>query len=121
MGRLTYNVFNGRGITKIVVDPTNAATIFVSTGRGVGGSGGNALGIVCRRLATRGVYRSTNATSAAGSVTFQKLVVTTDAGVDTPNTGNVDTTDIVMEPGVPNNLLVAVIGATDFRRHLSHD
>jgi len=37
VGNLTYNVFNGRGITKIVVDPTNAGTIFVSTGRGIGG------------------------------------------------------------------------------------
>jgi len=29
VGDRTYNVFNGRGITKIVVDPTNAGTIFV--------------------------------------------------------------------------------------------
>src|SRR5438876_3401955 len=40
-------------------------------------------------MATRGVYRSTNATSAAGSMTFQKLVVTTDSSVDTQGTGNV--------------------------------
>ena len=110
IGNLTYNVFNGRGITKIVVDPTNPATIFVSTGRGIGGSGASALGVV-PNLATRGLWRSTNATSAAGSVTFQKLVVTTDGGVDSPSTGNVDTTDIVMEPGVPNNLIVATLGA----------
>jgi hypothetical protein len=111
IGNLTYPVFNGRGITKIVVDPTNAATIFVSTGRGIGGSGGNQFGLV-PDLATRGLWRSTNATSAAGSVTFQKLVITTDSSVDSPGTGNVDTTDIVMEPGTPNNLLVAVIGLT---------
>lgn len=109
-GTPIYNVFNGRGITKIVVHPTNAATIFVSTGRGVAGSGGNSLSNSLPPLATRGVYRSTNATGGVGSVTFQKLVVTTDGSVDTPNTGNVDTTDIVMEPGVPDNLLVAVIG-----------
>jgi len=109
----TYNVFQGRGITKIVVDPTNAATIFVSTGRGIGGSGANALGLAPANLATRGLWRSTNATSAVGSVTFQKLVTTTDASVDSPGTGNVDTTDIVMEPGAPNNLLVAVIGVAN--------
>src|SRR5712692_2394065 len=40
---LTYNIFNGRGITKIVVDPNNAANIFVSTARGVAGSGANSL------------------------------------------------------------------------------
>jgi hypothetical protein len=111
VGNLTYNVFNGRGITKIVVDPTNAATIFVSTARGIGGSGANAK-TTTPPVAPRGVWRSTNATSAAGSVTFQKLTVNSDAGVDTPNTGNADVTDIVMEPGVPNNLLVAVIGQT---------
>jgi hypothetical protein len=113
IGNLTYQVFNGRGITKIVVDPTNAATIFVSTGRGIGGSGGNSLGLVggAPSLGTRGLYRSINATSTAASVTFQKLVVTTDGGPDNPSTGNVDTTDLVMEPGNANNLLVAVIGA----------
>jgi Calx-beta domain/Domain of unknown function (DUF4214) len=112
VGNLNYGPFTGRGITKIVVDPTNAATIFVSTGRGIAGSGANSMGAIVP-MATRGLWRSTNATSAAASVTFQKLVVTTDGpSVDTPQTGNVDTTDIVMEPGVPNNLLVAVIGAT---------
>jgi len=111
VGNLNYGPFTGRGITKIVVDPTNAATIFVSTGRGIAGSGANSLGAIVP-MATRGLWRSTNATSAAASVTFQKLVVTTDASVDSPATGNVDTTDIVIEPGVPNNLLVAVIGAT---------
>jgi hypothetical protein len=112
IGGLTYKVFNGRGITKIVVDPNNAGTIFVATGRGVGGSGGNSLSNSLPPLGTRGVYRSTNATLVATSVTFQKLGVTTDSSFDNPGTGNVDTTDIVMEPGNSNNLLVAVIGAT---------
>jgi hypothetical protein len=112
VSNLTYNAFSGRGITKVVVDPTNPATVFVSTGRGVGGSGASSLGLVggSPSLATRGLWRSNNATSAAASVTFQKLVVTTDNSPDSPATGNVDTTDIVMEPGTPNNLLVAVIG-----------
>jgi hypothetical protein len=112
IGNFSYFIFNGRGITKIVVDPTNPATIFVSTGRGIGGSGANSLGLVggVPSLGTRGLYRSTNGTSAAP--TFQKLVVTIDNSPDSPATGNVDTTDIVMEPGVPNNLLVAVIGGS---------
>jgi hypothetical protein len=111
VGNLTYNIFNGRGITKILIDPTNPATIFVTSGRGVGG-GGNALSNQAPPLGTRGLWRSTNATSAAGSITFQKLVVTTDASLDSPGTGNVDTTDAVMEPGNANNLLVSVIGST---------
>ena len=63
-------------------------------------------------VAPRGVWRSTNATSAPAAITFQRLLVNTDASVDTPATGNADITDVIMEPGVPNNLLVAVIGQT---------
>jgi hypothetical protein len=110
-GARTYNIFNGRGITKILVDPTNASTILVSTGLGIGGIGANALGVI-PNIATRGVFRSTNATSDAGSVSFQKLVVTTDASADSPGTGDCTVSDMVMEPGTPNNLLVSVIGRT---------
>src|SRR6059058_1284675 len=54
IGNLTYNVFNGRGITKILVHPTDPATIFVSTARGIAGNGANSLGLV-PAIATRGV------------------------------------------------------------------
>src|SRR5262249_2941175 len=97
-------------ITKILVHPNDAATIWVSTARGVGGSGANPLGSTFPPLATRGVYRSNNATS--GSPTFQKLVVNTDASVDSPGSGNADISDMVMEPGNPDNILVGVIGQT---------
>ena len=106
---LTYNIFSGRGITKILVKPDDPATIFVTTARGIGGSGANSLGLI-PTLATRGLYRSTNATSAASPVTFQKLVVTTDDSADSPGTGNEDTPDVVMDPGEPNNLIVTAIG-----------
>src|SRR5438477_2756852 len=101
IGNLTYSIFNGRAITKILVHPTDPATIFVSTARGIGGSGANSLGLV-PAIATRGLYRSTNATSAAGLITFQKLTVTTDNSADSPGTGNEDTPDMVMEPGNPD-------------------
>jgi hypothetical protein len=116
IGNLTYRVFNGRGIAKILVDPTNPATIFVATAHGTSGIGSSALSSSVPALATRGVYRSTNATAALDSITFQKIVVTTDGSVagESPKTGDVDITDIAMEPGVPNNLLVSVIGATFF-------
>ncbi|HBB89126.1 MAG TPA: hypothetical protein DC047_16085 [Blastocatellia bacterium] len=111
ISNLTYNIFSGRGITKILVDPNNAAAIFVSTGRGIGGQGANSFGLV-PAIATRGLYRSTNATAAASAVSFQKLVITTDNSPDSPGTGNVDTTDMVMEPGNANNILVSVIGVS---------
>src|SRR5437588_3400694 len=109
IGNLTYNIFTGRAITKILVHSTDPATIFVSTARGIGGSGATSLGLV-PAIATRGLYRSTNATSAAGSVTFQKLTVTTDNSADSPATGNEDTPDMVMEPGNPDNVIVTAIG-----------
>ncbi|MFS8085983.1 MAG: WD40/YVTN/BNR-like repeat-containing protein, partial [Acidobacteriota bacterium] len=110
-GNLTSNAFSGRSISKILVHPTDPATIFVATASGASGMGGNALGGI-PPMGTRGVYRSTNATAAAASVTFQKLLVTTDNSFDSPPTGNVIVADMVMEPGNPNNIVVAVIGQT---------
>src|SRR5713226_5646089 len=72
ISNLTYNIFTGRSISKILVHPTDPNTIFVATARGVGGSGANTLGLI-PPMGIRGVYRSTNAMAAAGSVTFQKL------------------------------------------------
>jgi hypothetical protein len=109
IGNLNYNVFNGRSITKILVHPSDPATIWVSTARGVGGSGANALGQV-PAIAPRGLFRSNNATSS--SPTFTKLTVNMDNSFDSPQTGNADVVDMVMEPGVPDNVTVAVIGLT---------
>jgi hypothetical protein len=111
IGNLTYNIFSGRSISKVLVHPTDPNIIFVATGSGVGGSGANTFSTV-PPMATRGVYRSTNAMSATASVTFQKLVVTTDGSIpgESPQTGNDTVSDMVMEPGNPNNIVVAVIG-----------
>jgi hypothetical protein len=109
---ITYNCFTGRAISKILVDPGNAATIFVATATGIGGIGGNALTNTVPPLALRGVFRSTNATAAAGSVTFTKLIVNTDGSLDNPGTGNTSIFDMVLEPGNANNLLVAPSGAS---------
>jgi len=112
-GTITTNCFTGRGITKILVDATDPAIIFVSTATGVSGSGGNALSNTVPPLGLRGVYRSTNATAAAGAVTFSKLIVNTDGSLDSgPATGNTSIFDMVLEPGNGNNLLVTTSGAT---------
>jgi hypothetical protein len=108
---LTYNCFNGRTISRILVNPIDPANIFVSTAAGVAGAAGNALSNTIPPLALRGVFRSTNATAAAGAVTFQKLIVNTDGSLDNPGTGNTSIFDMVFEPGNANNLLVSTSGA----------
>ena len=105
--------FTGRGITKILVHPTLPGTIFVTTGRGIGGSGANALDGTVPPLAIRGLYRSTDATSAAASVTFTKLTVTSAGSVGGDTSGNRDMFDAVFEPGNPDVLLCTVIGLTN--------
>ena len=109
-GSVITTCFGGRSISSIVVNPTDPATIFVATATGVSGVGGNALSNTVGPLGLRGVYRSTNATAAPGSVTFTKLLVTTQGSLDVPGTGNTSITDMVLEPGNANNLLVGVQG-----------
>jgi Secretion system C-terminal sorting domain len=91
-------IFRFRSISKILVHPTDPATIFVSTSSGVGG-------IINTNPGTtpRGLFRSTNATAVAGTVAFTKLTVAT---------ASADRTiiDMVMEPGTPNNVLCTVFG-----------
>lgn len=109
---ITTTCFGGRAITKIVVHPTNPATIFVATTGSFSGISGLTMGSEFPPLALRGLYRSTNATAAAGSVTFQKVTVSTDASFDDPGTGNTGIWDLAFEPGNPNILLATVAGSS---------
>ncbi|GAC1396534.1 MAG: hypothetical protein NVSMB56_11290 [Pyrinomonadaceae bacterium] len=106
---ITTTVFGGRSISQIVVNPTNPAIIFVGTSTGVAGSSATSLSNVMPPLALLGLYRSTNATSTPASVTFQKLAVATGgtSSLDVPATGNRRVSDLIPEPGNPNNLLVS--------------
>ena len=108
----TTTCFAGRAINKITVHPTDPATIFVATTGSFSGISGQTLGSDIPPLGLRGLYRSTNATSAAASVTFQKMAVTTDASFDNPGTGNTGIWDVVFEPGNPNTILVTVAGSS---------
>ena len=110
---ITTNCFTGRAISRILVHPTDPATIFVSTATGIGGIGANALSNTVPPLGLQGVYRSTNATSAAASVTFEKLIVNIDGSLDgAPATGNTSIFDMAMEPGNADNILVTTSGTT---------
>jgi hypothetical protein len=110
-GVVTTTAFGGRSISQIVVHPTQPGTIFVSSSSGIAGSGANSLSINVPPLALFGVYRSTNADGPLGSITFQKLAVA-GGSADVPGTGNRRLTDLVMEPGNPDNLIVGVFSTS---------
>lgn len=92
------DVFTGRAVSEILVDPTNPNVIFASTTSGVGGLSGSQPDTA----PSRGLYRSTNALAA--NPTFTKLTVAT------ANGGDRSISDIAMEPGNPNRVIAGVYG-----------
>src|SRR5712692_3570889 len=91
------DVFTGRAITKILVNPSNDDQILVATVSGFSGVGGE----VFSTLPTRGVYLSTNALSSAAP-TFARLTVQ-------PSTAaNLSVTDMVMDPGNANLIVLNI-------------
>ena len=95
------DIFTGRAIGRIVVNPLDNNTIFVCTTSGTGGNPNTTP----TALPPRGIYRSTNAQSAAP--TFAQVQVT---GIATPNDRSM--IDLALDPGNPNLLIVTVVGAT---------
>ncbi len=94
----TNDVLTGRSIAKVLVHPTNPDVIFIGVTNGIGGLGCDAG----TSASSRGLYRSTNATSA--NATFQKVAL------NTANSGNRSVTDMEFEPGNPNVMLATVVG-----------
>ena len=92
------DIFSGRGISEIMVHPTDPATIFVSTTSGSGGISGAAS----PTQPSRGIYRSNNATSA--SPTFAKLT-------GLANNVNASVRDIAIDPLNPNLLVANVVAS----------
>jgi photosystem II stability/assembly factor-like uncharacterized protein len=100
--------FSGRAISEILVHPTNADLVFVSTFTGTGGNpAGGSIGFTVPPLAMRGIYRSTNATSASPS--FEKLTVTSAGSVPPDTTGDVTIADMVFDPNDPNVIVTWVL------------
>jgi photosystem II stability/assembly factor-like uncharacterized protein len=89
------DIFTGRGISRIIVHPSDPATIFVSTTNGVGGLINSGLAAA----PARGLYRTTNATSAAP--VFQRIT-------GLAGNLNVSVRDIAIDPANPNFMLAAV-------------
>jgi photosystem II stability/assembly factor-like uncharacterized protein len=98
---LGNDVFTGRSIGRILVNPLNNNTIFVVTAQGTGGNPNTSLFNAPRR----GLYRSMNA--QAGSPTFEQVTIT---GVASPNDRNV--IDAGLDPANPNVLVLSLVGAS---------
>ncbi len=94
-GPLGGGQFNGRSISKIIVHPTDPATIFVASTSGVGGI----ISASTSPLPNRGIYRSTDATSAVP--TFTQIGVSS-----IPNTS---VRDIAIDPNDPNILIANML------------
>ncbi len=93
--------FIGTSITKIIVDPSSHNNILVGNSYGVGGVGSN--GVCCANPNTSGLlglYLSNNA--QAGNPNFVSVT-------GLPGSGAIGgITDIVMEPGTSNTVVVGV-------------
>ncbi len=107
---LGAKTFTGRSISAILVDPSDAATIFVATSSGIGGMSADAFGASPPVTALRGIYRSTNGTSA--SPNFTKLTVVSLGNIAPDVTGNRIISDMVYDPTDPtyNTIVCWVYG-----------
>ncbi len=102
--------FTGRTISAILVKADDPATIFVSTNSGIGGLSCDSYAATPPRSSLRGIYRSTDATSA--SPNFAKLTVTPTASIAPDVTGNRPISDMIFDPTDPtgNTILTWVLG-----------
>ena len=95
---VSANVFTGRSISKILVNPTDPSIVFVATASGIVGNPAQvAEGGTVPPLGLRGIYRLANATGTAAAVTATKLTVSVTNCFDTPCTGNLSILDMVYD------------------------
>ena len=94
------DVFTGRSVSKIVVNPTNPNQLFATTTSGIAGIGGSVTGAV---LPGVGVFRTSNALAA--NPTFEKLTI---QGTLAASRSAVDA---VIEPDNPTRLIVTIVGS----------
>jgi hypothetical protein len=100
LNSLGEDIFTGRSIVAIAVDPANHNNVFCATSTGVGGIVPSAYSV----LPERGLYRSTNAFAAidgSGTPRFRRLVVES-------TESNAITTSLAMQSNNANNLFCAV-------------
>ena len=94
------DIFTGRAISEIIVHPTDPNIVFAASTSGVAGIGQGTTGLT---VPPAGLYRTSNAMSA--SPVFEKLAIQGTLA------SSRSITDIGVEPGNPNRMVVGVIGA----------
>src|SRR5262249_5510895 len=110
--------FQGRGVSKILINPGNANELLVGVAGVVIGIGGNSpFGGTIPPLSMRGLYKLSNAGGSPGSATVTRIAVsTTDTGqglcFDNPCTVNRNVHDMVYDLSDPtgNTLIVWLNG-----------
>ena len=110
--------FQGRSVSKILINPGNANELLCGTAGGVIGIGGNPpFGNTIPPLSMRGLYKLSNVGGAPGSATVTRIAVsTTDTGqglcFDNPCTVNRNVNDMVFDLSDPtgNTLIVWLNG-----------
>jgi hypothetical protein len=106
---VSANIFTGRAISKILVNPTDPSIIFVATASGVIGNPNQAPGGgTIPPTGIRGIYRLANATGPAPGVTSTKLTVSATNCFDTPCTGNQSILDMVYDGLDPTGNTIAL-------------
>jgi hypothetical protein len=95
------DVFTGRAISEVIVHPTDPNTVFVTTTSGIAGIGASTTGL---NLPAAGLYRTTNAMAA--NPTFTKIEI------QGTNQSSRSITDMAIEPGNMNRLVVGVVGGS---------
>ena len=99
------HAFTGQSITRILVSPTDSASVLVSTNSAGLGKYGTYRANSNFTSSVRGIYRSTNATAAAaGSVGFSQISATLGA--------TAGVSDMTFDPRDPNKVLAGVQGSS---------
>jgi hypothetical protein len=108
---VSLHAFGNMSIGAIAVDPNNPAIVYVGTAFGfTGTSGSYPLNGQIPPLPQAGLFRTTNGTAAAGSVTFTHLTVRPEDNSSSFTVGSI-VSGMALDPSNDNNL---VLGVTDY-------
>lgn len=109
--------FNGRSISKIIINPNDSNQLYVGLAGGVIGFGDAPFGGAVPPLGLRGLYRLGSATGPIAAITVERIAVRSGLGkegcFDNPCTGNRNINDMLLDPADPSaNTLIVWLNGT---------